>query len=456
VSAKNTKWKRPNGESRKTTTRTRDSTTSQKFTGNCPKCGKKGHRAKDCWSKGANGKKKSGNTRGGNMDRASIMDEQIWLTEDIGPSRGTRTARFCSVLASTQHSDSRNSNANDMQNEIDKALSSYTDHDEPTWVLDSGCTNHMTSRKDIFLEGQFTTLQGNKRQIRTATGELVPAAGVRNIRIPIWLPGRGKGIIQLCDVLYIPGAGITNLISVSQLTVRGMNVNFHHNRAEVYMDRILSGIAIKAKHMYTLVHKENRIDEVCTVIYEETDRPTIQSKATKICSVMASTRDSDSRNSGPSRNTPGGGKADDPIQALQDVLQRSCVRRGLALEREASIEAGPADGYETPVVRNRKKPPMTAAEKHEKTVNALRTGLGKYWEGRGISKSYEAEKRKGRDNSEPKSTSDTSAQAGAATEKQDEEEDEDDEPFFEPDLIFMVNDAPNTIEKGLRGADNDH
>ena len=42
VSGKNTKWKRPNGESGKTTTRTRDSTTSQKFTGNCHKYGNKG------------------------------------------------------------------------------------------------------------------------------------------------------------------------------------------------------------------------------------------------------------------------------------------------------------------------------------------------------------------------------------------------------------------------------
>jgi len=43
LSGKNTKWKQPNGESGKTTTRTRDSTTSQKSTGTCHKCGKKGH-----------------------------------------------------------------------------------------------------------------------------------------------------------------------------------------------------------------------------------------------------------------------------------------------------------------------------------------------------------------------------------------------------------------------------
>ena len=125
---------------------------------------------------------------------------------------------------------------------------------------------------------------------------------------------------------------------------------------------------------------------------EEEAGPATRSKATRFCSVMPRTRDSDSRNSRPSRNTPERQKPDDPIQALQDVLQRSRARRSLALAREASTEAGPADGYGTPVVRNRKKPPMPAAEKHEKTVNALRTGLGKYWEGRGISKSYEAEK----------------------------------------------------------------
>jgi len=141
-------------------------------------------------------------------------------------------------MASTRDSDSRNSDAIDMENEIDEALSSYGDDDQPTWVLDSGCTNHITSRKDIFLEGKFTALQGNKRQIRTARGELVPAAEVGNIRLPIWVLGRGKGIVQLCDVLYNPGARTTNLISVSQLAAKGMNINFRDDGAEVYRDGV--------------------------------------------------------------------------------------------------------------------------------------------------------------------------------------------------------------------------
>jgi len=120
------------------------------------------------------------------------------------------------------------------------------------------------------------------------------------------------------------------------------------------------------------------------------------------------------------------------------------------------METGLADGYGAPIVRNRKKSPMTVAEKHEKTVNALRTGLGKYWEGRGISNNYRAGKGKGRDDSEPESISDTIGQAGAVTEEQDTEEDKDDKLLFEPDRVFIINDGPNTIEEGLKDADKDH
>jgi len=46
-------------------------------------------------------------------------------------------------------------------------------------------------------------------------------------------------------------------------------------------------------------------------------------------------------------------------------------------------------------------------------------------------------------------------QAGAATEERHEEEHEDDEPFFEPGLVFMVNNRPNNIAQALRGANKD-
>jgi len=150
---------------------------------------------------------------------------------------------------------------------------------------------------------------------------------------------------------------------------------------------------MKSKRMYTLVHNEMLIDEACMVLDEITEEPTTRNKTAKFCSVMASTRDSDSRNSGPNTKTPGRGWPDDQkdlIPALQRSLERSRARRSLALEQESIMGAGPADKPVTPVIQKQKKPPMTAEEKHEKTVKALRTGLGSYWEGRGKSIGYES------------------------------------------------------------------
>jgi len=184
--------------------------------------------------------------------------------------------------------------------------------------------------------------------------------------------------------------------------------------------------------------------------------PKTQSKATKSCSVMASARDSDSHNSGPSSNIPEGEKLNNLIQALQGVLEWSHSRRSLVLERKASMKGGSAYGYGTPVMHNQKKPPMTAAGKYEKTVNSPFTGLGQYWEGRGMIKSYKANKGKGKDDSESKSTSDTIVQAGAASKESEEVKDEDNKSFFKPNLVFMVNNGLNTTEEVLRGADKNH
>src|SRR5205807_3808736 len=132
---------------------------------------------------------------------------------------------------------------------------------ESEWVLDFGCTNHtgITSHQSLFLDKTFMNLPKDKHQIRTATGELVSAAGIGNIRIPIWLPGQGRKTAQLCDVLYVPDTGITNLISVSQLTQKGMSLNFPNNKAEIYKDGVLTVIALKANRMYTIIGQERAI-----------------------------------------------------------------------------------------------------------------------------------------------------------------------------------------------------
>jgi len=77
-------------------------------------------------------------------------------------------------------------------------------------VIDSGCTNHMTKHAGIFLEGTYKRLTSDERQMRTATGEWVSAAGIGTVRIRIWSPSQGSQTILLQEVLHIPSAGSTN------------------------------------------------------------------------------------------------------------------------------------------------------------------------------------------------------------------------------------------------------
>ena len=81
--------------------------------------------------------------------------------------------------------------------------------------------------------------------MRTTTRELISAAGIGTVRIRIWSPSQGSETILLQEVLHIPSTGSTNLISVSLLTLKGINISFKRDIAEVCRDGILMAIANK-------------------------------------------------------------------------------------------------------------------------------------------------------------------------------------------------------------------
>jgi len=128
-------------------------------------------------------------------------------------------------------------------------------------VIDSGCTNHMTKHACVFLEGTYKCLTSDERQMRTATGELLSAAGIGTVRIRIWSPSQESQTILLQEVLHIPSTGSTNLISVSQLTVKGINISFKRDIAEVFHDGVLMAIARKVDRLYRILTDASVIDE---------------------------------------------------------------------------------------------------------------------------------------------------------------------------------------------------
>ncbi|GLT61622.1 hypothetical protein SLA2020_343170 [Shorea laevis] len=92
-----------------------------------------------------------------------------------------------------------------------------------TWLIDSGCTNHMTNDLAIFksLDRNYSSRvkQGNEDVVE------VKGRGVVGVQTP-------TGTKLIYDVLYVPDAS-QNLISVGQLLENKFALHFHDNMCDV-------------------------------------------------------------------------------------------------------------------------------------------------------------------------------------------------------------------------------
>jgi len=131
---------------------------------------------------------------------------------------------------------------------------------EIEWVVDSGCTNHMTGNRNAFVKETYVSLSADRRQMKTATGELVSAAGIGTVQTDTWTPGGGRQRLFLTEVLHVPGATEAGLISVSQLTKKGVKIAFTDNAAEFYHDGILIAIAEKWNKLYKIMQSGKDLD----------------------------------------------------------------------------------------------------------------------------------------------------------------------------------------------------
>ncbi|KAJ4719034.1 Retrovirus-related Pol polyprotein from transposon TNT 1-94 [Melia azedarach] len=88
--------------------------------------------------------------------------------------------------------------------------------DKHLWLLDSGCTNHMTSNSEY-----FSTLDTTVRvPVRLGNGDVIESAGKGTISIPT-----SKGIKFINDVLLVPNLD-QNLLSVGQMMHKGYSLFF--------------------------------------------------------------------------------------------------------------------------------------------------------------------------------------------------------------------------------------
>ncbi len=97
------------------------------------------------------------------------------------------------------------------------------------WTLDTGCTQHVTHRRENFMT--FKSYTGGP--IAGIGERKIQPAGQVTVKKACNVRG-GRVIMLLLDTLYCPIIGV-NLISVSQLLPKsGVNVTFHQNHAKIH------------------------------------------------------------------------------------------------------------------------------------------------------------------------------------------------------------------------------
>ena len=91
-----------------------------------------------------------------------------------------------------------------------------------SWIIDSGCTNHMCNKKDIFFN--YNELS-NPVSVQVGDGKTVRGIGKGNVWLDLKLPYSGPKKCILQDVYYVPDLAY-NLVSVSQLAEKGKDTIF--------------------------------------------------------------------------------------------------------------------------------------------------------------------------------------------------------------------------------------
>ncbi|CAI7737797.1 unnamed protein product, partial [Closterium sp. NIES-54] len=99
------------------------------------------------------------------------------------------------------------------------------------WVIDSGCTSHMTPRADLLDE---VKPPGKIKFVAAASGALLPVIGVGNAKVM----GANGGLVGLGNVLLVEGLS-ANLLSVRRLQKSKAKVTFGPTSCRAKLGKLL-------------------------------------------------------------------------------------------------------------------------------------------------------------------------------------------------------------------------
>lgn len=197
----------------------------------CYKCNKTGHIKKDC-------------------KMCSICKKYNHEEKDC-----KYKAKQCSICKKTNHKEENCFYKNKSITKPEVALITTRDCERLTFIVDSGCTTHMTNDIKILSEFQY-----NKSTVLTANNEPLNVHGQGVVY--------GNGF-YLQKTLYVPELS-QNLLSVNAITNNKGTVVFSENKVEVYKkDSELLLIGKKENGLYTVNLKKSNTNEKSLLIKSE-------------------------------------------------------------------------------------------------------------------------------------------------------------------------------------------
>lgn len=181
-----------------------------KFPYKCYKCGRKGHKAKDC--------------------RARVEHNQV--AKEIGVEEDSAQGCF--------------------------EFEAYNIRDDKfdVWCIDSGATSHMSYDDSLFIEIDYEC----KGIVKLADNKEINVEGIGTVELNLILNNR-KTYFKLYKTLYIPDLK-SHLISTTKLTNEGFCILMKGQVAQIMKNRFIYVEAKKENNLY-LVKSERKNNSVC-------------------------------------------------------------------------------------------------------------------------------------------------------------------------------------------------
>jgi len=114
------------------------------------------------------------------------------------------------------------------------------------WVIDSGCSNHMTFNKSLF--SSYTV--GHPSSVDFGNNNTAEVAGIGTVEIPILVEGK-KVKCKLNNVMHVPELGY-QLLSVPTFDKLGLTTSFHSKRCRISNGAKLLATATMRGNLYEL------------------------------------------------------------------------------------------------------------------------------------------------------------------------------------------------------------